>query len=109
MTAATTEKLYIVITTVSSQKEAEDLSNYLLENAGAACVSQIPQITSSYHWKGKIENCEELILLIKVIETNKSGLIQKLEANHPYKIPEIIVLESHSVNDAYLRWATSIV
>jgi periplasmic divalent cation tolerance protein len=67
-------------------------------------VQTVGPITSHYRWKGKIERGREWLMLIKT----RPALLRRLEAEvleqHPYDVPEILVLPVHSGHDAYMRW-----
>jgi periplasmic divalent cation tolerance protein len=54
----------IVLTTVETERQAEDLSQKILEKRFAACV-QIQQIRSRYWWNDKIAHSDEYLLSIK--------------------------------------------
>ncbi len=93
----------VVITTFSSKEEAEKIVKTLLEEKLAACV-QLTEIKSSYWWKGKIENSQEILCLIKT----KENLFEKIESRikelHSYSVPEIIMLRIEKGNEEYLKW-----
>ena len=56
---------YIMITTTFDNKEeANKIIELLLEKRLVSCC-QLSNITSSYHWKGKIEHADELLLQMK--------------------------------------------
>ena len=60
------EGLSAVFVTASSAEEAKRLSVGLLSGGLAACVTQIPQVTSMYMWEGKMEESTEVMMMIKV-------------------------------------------
>lgn len=99
------ETNYIVVfTTVGDEKEAEDISREILSHKLAACVNIISDISSSYWWEGKIENAQEVLLIIKT----KRVLFKELEAlikkHHTYEVPEIIALPIIYGSEEYLNW-----
>lgn len=93
----------LVVSTASSLVEADKISEILLERHLVACVQQMP-IKSSYHWKGKIEKSEEILMLMKT----QTSLFEKVEtaikANHSYEVPEIICLSIDNGLPTYLSW-----
>ena len=48
-------KAVIVFMTAPKRDEAERLAEILVNERLAACVQILPEITSFYHWQGKIE------------------------------------------------------
>ncbi len=94
----------VVLTTVSSEEEASKLAKSLVDSRLAACVSIIPNVTSVYNWKDQMQQDKEFMLMIKTA----SGLIHKLQAhfagNHPYQVPEFLVLKIDEGSAAYLGW-----
>jgi periplasmic divalent cation tolerance protein len=74
-----------------------------VENRLAACVQKVP-IQSVYAWKGEICTEAERLLLIKT----RSGLYDPIEAyitaNHPYEVPEIVMIPLQEGLGAYLSW-----
>lgn len=94
----------LALTTCGSAADAEKLAKGLLERRLAACVNVLPAVRSFYWWKGKVENDEEHLLLIKTRNENLEALQQALLELHSYDTPEFIVLPIESGSAAYLRW-----
>ena len=98
-------KSYIQVTTTTETKEeAQKIALYLVEQKLAACVQISGPISSTYHWKGKVETAEEWRCLIKTQE----GLYQELEkaiiSLHSYETPEIIAVPIIKGSKEYLCW-----
>ena len=98
-------KAYIQITTTTETKEqAEKIAKHMVEAKLAACVQIVGPITSIYRWKGKVENAQEWLCLIKT----KDDLYNKVEASikslHPYETPEIIAVPILKGSKEYLNW-----
>jgi periplasmic divalent cation tolerance protein len=98
-------KAYIQITTTTETKEqAEKIAKHMVEAKLAACVQIVGPITSIYRWKGKVENAQEWLCLIKT----KDDLYNKVEAAikslHPYETPEIIAVPILKGSKEYLNW-----
>ena len=84
--------------------EVVSLAQDLLEN-GAACVEH-HKITSTYKWDESVQSDNEWSLEIKVSNTNKVPVLEKLKLLHPYEVPQIICSEV-TANDSYLQWVKS--
>ncbi len=94
----------LMLTTASSQEEARKLATALVERRLAACVNILPKIDSIYRWKGKVEESQEFLLLIKTAETAVARVRDAIQELHSYELPECIVLLIEDGSEAYLKW-----
>lgn len=101
------DKFSIVSVTAANEKEALALSETLLQIRLCACVQIVPKITSMYWWKGEIKTDEECLLIIKTHQSKIRDLVQMIEQNHPYDIPEILEVKPASGSSSYLDWIMS--
>lgn len=97
----------IVLTTVGTNFDVQQLATLLVEKRLAACVNVIPQIRSVYRWQGKIESDAEQLLLIKTVEARLGELKSTLFSMHPYEVPEFVVIQPEELSDAYRAWLLS--
>jgi periplasmic divalent cation tolerance protein len=79
------------------------LAKSLLEKNLAACVNILP-VRSLYRWKGESCDDEEHLLIIKTRRGCADAVIRALKAEHPYELPEIIVLPVSTGYLPYLDW-----
>ncbi|MCK7592212.1 divalent-cation tolerance protein CutA [Pseudomarimonas salicorniae] len=87
-------------------ERAESIGRHLVEQGVAACVSLLPGARSIYPWKGKVEQADESLLLIK--SAAEVGVIESaLRAVHPYELPELIAVDIQSGLAAYLDWVAA--
>lgn len=96
--------ILIVFTTTPNAEEAEALARKIIENKLAACVQILPQITSFYSWKGKIQKDSECLLLVKTLPERYDELEKFIRAEHSYETPEIVSVESKKLSADYLGW-----
>jgi periplasmic divalent cation tolerance protein len=61
-------------------------------------------MTSTFRWKGAIEQDREQQLVIKTTSARVPALEARLRALHPYELPEFLVLPVSTGSDAYLQW-----
>jgi periplasmic divalent cation tolerance protein len=94
----------LVLSTVGSREEAEQIARALLDDHLAACVNIIPGLTSIYRWKGDVETASEVLLLIKTTAVNLDRLESALRRLHSYEVPEFLVLTPDSASKPYLDW-----
>lgn len=97
------KKVFIIIyITHSSEKNAKQLTNCLLEERLIACTNIFP-IQSAYWWQGKIQNDDEVVSLVKTTSELWERVKSRVEELHPYDVPAIIKMEVEG-NDAYEKW-----
>ncbi len=78
-----------MVTTESSKTNALRMAKLLVQNKLAACAS-IKQIFSIYEWEGDIEETKEFEITIKSKPEFKNYLIDFLNKNSTYDVPQII-------------------
>jgi periplasmic divalent cation tolerance protein len=84
--------------------EAKSLAKGIIEERLGACVNILPKIESLYWWENKVQTEEESILMVKSIEAKVGLLVDYVKENHPYEIPEIIVLPLTEGLPEYINW-----
>ena len=98
-------KSYIQISTTTATKEqAEKIVQHLVETKLAACMQINGPITSIYRWKGKVENAQEWLCLIKTREDLFDKVEAAIKSQHPYETPEIIAVPIVKGSKEYLNW-----
>ena len=96
--------IIVVYITAPSQEVAHALARALVEEKLAACVNIIPGIQSVYHWEDAVHVDEELLLICKS-RTERFDLLQnRVQALHPYDVPEIISIPVQNGSEPYLNW-----
>ena len=75
--------------------EADKIAKVLLEKRLVACVKKLP-INSTFHWKGNVENSDEILLLMD----SREDLFEEIESEvtklHSY---ETFVLQSAPITN----------
>jgi periplasmic divalent cation tolerance protein len=94
--------LFIYIT-CANKKEAERIARALLNGRLTACANIWP-IEAVYKWKGKIEKCREVVLLVKTLKKNYKKIEKMVKKLHSYEIPIIARIDVSKVNRDYLNW-----
>ena len=98
-------KEYIqVFTTTEKKKDAKKIARDLVENRLVACAQVIGPISSTYRWKGKIEEEEEWLCILKSREDCYEKLEERIRSIHPYEEPEILGLSVVKGSQGYLEW-----
>jgi periplasmic divalent cation tolerance protein len=100
-------EILIGFCTVPDRDSAERIAHALVTERLAACVNIIPQVVSVYRWEGKVEQSEELLLLIKTTRQVRADLLRdRLLTLHPYDVPEFLLVPVASGLDKYVAWVT---
>jgi periplasmic divalent cation tolerance protein len=103
--AANRDGVLIAWTTVSLRPDAERLAAAAIAQNRAVCVQIEGPITSHYRWQGREERSDEFRLHFKCLESQLAGLEELVLGQHPYDIPEWVVIRAERVAEKYLSWA----
>ena len=94
----------VVLVTASNLKEARLLASGLLEHHFAACVNLLPGAESHYRWQGKLEQSEEVMMVIKSSAEQFEALAGYIRQHHSYECPEIVAISTHEISPGYRSW-----
>jgi periplasmic divalent cation tolerance protein len=94
----------VVFITTSSYDEARKIASALVDQRKAACVNIVPKVTSLFRWKGKIEEAEESLMVVKTRAELFTDVVSTVKSIHSYEVPEIIALPIIEGNADYLAW-----
>lgn len=97
-------KEYVLAITTCPASKAGELAKKLVESRQCACANIIPGVRSIYHWKGKIEDESESIILMKTEKNKVEELESTLKRYHSYDVPEFVVLSIIWGSESYLTW-----
>lgn len=101
---ADTAKHIVVLVTAPSREEGDKIARGLLQAKCAACVNIVPQVSSLFWWQRKIDQADEVLLVIKTNASVMEKLITQVTALHSYDVPEIIALPIVGGAQPYLDW-----
>ena len=96
------ETIAVVTTTVGSVEDADRLAQAAIQAGLAACV-QTEGITSHYVWQGQLERSAEWRLVFKTALAVVPDLLDWLQTQHPYDVPQLLV-RTEQANSAYAAW-----
>ena len=83
---------------------ARAIATTLVEERLAACASLQPGVESVYRWQGRVERAGEVLLVAKTTRARLEALTARIQALHPYDVPEILAIEVAGGSPAYLDW-----
>lgn len=93
-----------LVLTTAPEKEAERMARALVEERLCACAQVLPPMRSVYWWKGKVEDAEERLILLKTDEVHLERLEARLTELHPYDVPEFVAMDVAHASAAYFSW-----
>ena len=83
-------------------EEAKKVASHLLQKKIIACANFFP-INSSFWWKGKIDNSNEIVALLKTKKQNWEKVKSEIKKIHSYETPCIMKLDVEANKD-YENW-----
>jgi periplasmic divalent cation tolerance protein len=97
----------VVLSTAPSPEVALEIARTLVEERLAACVNLVEPVRSVYRWEGAVEEAREVLLVVKTRADRCAALAARVEALHPYALPEVVVLAIEGGSERYLEWVAS--
>ena len=92
-----------VLVTIPEEK-ADDFAKLLLSSRLCACINVVPGVRSHYWWENKITTAGEALLVIKTKPVLIRRLKEAIKDNHPYSVPEILVINVDDIGKDYQKW-----
>jgi len=99
----------LVFCTASTEKEAVQIAQALVEREEAACVNVVPMIRSVYRWKGKIASENEHLMIVKTTQPLLEDVKKTVKELHSYELPEILAVSVDDGDKNALNWIASVV
>ena len=90
--------------TVPSSTLAQQIAETVVSEHLAACANIIPGMKSIYRWQDKIEQREEVVLVLKTQEKLFPALEARVKALHSDETPCIVALPVIAGNAGFLQW-----
>jgi len=94
----------IILITCQDLGEAKRIAESLVHQKLIACGNILPQISSVFQWKSKIEHEEESLLIAKSRRPLFEQIVEQVRSLHSYETPEIIALPVIAGSPDYLAW-----
>ena len=95
--------MVLLYTTLPDATESERISELLVRERLTACVNTFP-IHSKYRWEGKVEDTQEIAMIIKTSETAYRDCLDFVIRDHPYEVPCVLRLTPESLVPEYSDW-----
>jgi uncharacterized protein involved in tolerance to divalent cations len=94
----------VVWTTIAKTTDGHGMASMLVNERLAACVNVLPEMESTYRWKGQVETEHERQVIMKTTAARLAALRARVHELHDYEMPEFIVMPIVAGSDAYLNW-----
>lgn len=94
----------VVLVTAANNEEAQRISKGVLEAKLGACCNVINSIQSHFWWEGRLDQSQEVLIIIKTKKSLFTKLAKKVKSLHTYRVPEIIALPIVAGSKDYLNW-----
>ena len=94
----------LVWTTIGRAADGRGMASILVTERLAACVNVLPEMESTYRWKGQVEVDHERQVVIKTTAGRVSALRARVHELHDYEVPEFIVMPVIGGSETYLNW-----
>lgn len=91
-----------IVITGPTRFMAENCSTLVRERL-IAC-AQCTQVSSTYRWEGSVEREEEVRAHLHTTAARAREVSARIEAEHPYDVPCILVLPVVDALPAYAEW-----
>jgi len=98
----------MIFMTTGSKREAQRITQVLLEKRLIACANITGPVESHFWWQGKIEKANEFLVLMKSHQSLFSKLAKTVKQMHSYDVPEILGVSIVEGFQPYLEWLNSV-
>ncbi|PRY52885.1 divalent cation tolerance protein [Knoellia remsis] len=85
-------------------EHAQRLARLLVEERLAACAQVLPNMTSTFRWDGQVATELEQLILAKTHRSRFAAILERVGAEHPYDVPEILAVPIVDVSESYAAW-----
>ena len=99
-----TTEFIIVFVTAPDEAAAVKISEAIVGERLAACVNIIPSVRSIYRWQGRLEDEQEVLMIVKTKKSLFERLQGRVKELHSYTVPEIIGVPVTEGSKEYLDW-----
>ena len=97
----------VIFITTKDMSEAEKISKALVSKKLVACVNIVKGIKSFFWWEGKVDEANEVLLILKTKRSYFEKIEKAVKLLHSYDVPEIIALPIIEGSKDYLRWVNA--
>lgn len=97
-------EIIYIFWTCRNKQEARRIVYALLDKRLIACASLLPEVESIYRWEEKIEEIQEVKVILKTSVGNFHRVQEYILEHCSYEVPEIVQVDIVKGNPSYLNW-----
>lgn len=101
------EKICMVYITASGKDEAMKIGGELVSLRLAACANVFDNISSFYWWEDKVQQDQEVVLIVKTKEKLLLELEKTVKELHSYSCPCVVAIPIVHASREYAEWIVS--
>jgi periplasmic divalent cation tolerance protein len=94
----------LVLTMLPNADAAVEMAKTVVNEKLAACANILPAARSIYRWKGKVEDANEVLVLLKTRHEHFDRIRARILELHPYEVPEVLAIPVEQGYYPYLEW-----
>jgi periplasmic divalent cation tolerance protein len=94
----------LVLTMLPNADAAAEVAKTVVNEKLAACANILPAARSIYRWKGKVEDANEVLVLLKTRHEHFDRIRARILELHPYEVPEVLAIPVEQGYYPYLEW-----
>ncbi len=100
------KNLRLLYITTSDKAEAQKIGRKLVEENLVACANIFDGMNSIYKWKGKVQEENECVLIVKTHYSRVKKVTRRVKEMHSYEVPAVVsfTITEDEGNQEYLEW-----
>ena len=104
MARGRSQSAVIIISTFPNKESIiQNVNDLIIDKKLCACINLVP-IRSFSSWNNKLEDHEEIMVLLKTTKSMATKLKLEIARIHPYDVPEIIEVKMNDISKSYLKY-----
>lgn len=108
MPEPTIYQLILTLTNSPDSTSTQTIVQAAVEQKLVACANIMFGVTSVYRWRGKIDQAQEVMLILKIIRQRCAQIEKVVPAHHTRPLPELIVVAmADGLPDHLLAWPST--
>lgn len=84
--------------------EAQRIADALVTERLAACVQQLPPMTSTYSLRGEVHRAQEVLVIANTTSAAFEMLADRVRELHSHDVPQIVAVPLVAIDPAYADW-----
>ena len=100
-------EVVVVMSTFPNVEVARAVARELVQNQFVACVNILPKCESVYRWQDEVVTEDETVVLMKTTKKAVKHVVDFLNINHPYSLPEIVGINVEALSSRYREWVVN--